>query len=723
MRLNELKYEVESAVDSLQSSMISYAKLVNKDRAIIDARDGLKPVQRRILYTLYEEGLFSDKKHKKLATMVGKVMAYHPHGDSAISSAAYVLSRDWFYGLPLLDIQGNKGSILASDMEAASRYTEVRLSNYGDLLVNGLNYDSIDYRLNYDSTLKEPIYLPASYPVALSVSNMGIGYRMSSHVVSHNVLELLEACKLIAKKGNVSTKELLKVIKGPDFQTKGIVIDKENKSLIEEIETGKTKYVTRGKLRKVVDKKESYIEIYEMPPEVYINDLVESIVKALIPLQTPLCVKDVKDLSSLKTNDIKIRIECQKGTPMNILDKIENVLITKTLFENKISVENNMVINQKPKLLGIREYLEFFVNFRRETLIRIWNHKLLKVEDKLEILYGLVKLREIIDKVIEIAKSSSGKKDMVDKLIKKFKFSTRQAEHISEIPLYRLGRNDEEYNLKIDTDLQNNENERDEFRKRLQDKEYQTKCLIQDFSDTMKLFKHCTRKTEILLEDDVKVVSLKEEEIVEKKLMRVVIKQNLQVFKIGTSAYQNQIEKYTDTDIAHSFEAYTTDYISIITKTGKTITRFVNDLEQANLNGKVTPLNTVVKDILSTDELIYGVIGNEDKTVLLTKYGYGKAVKNKDLILNTSNKGYIKRSGKITGFKVDGDSILFIKDFNKVGKEKLNISILNNKKFKTMNKSIILKDIYNREDTPTNSGYRFVNTKDKELEIISVEEV
>lgn len=708
----------KNLTDLLIESGQVYASKVILDRAFPDVRDGLKPVQRRILWQTQQMNLHPKSKHTKVKTIVGGVMVYHPHGDMAIEGALTNMAQEWVKRVPLIDIQGSYGARDGSPA-AAARYIEGRQAEATPLLFEGINKNAVDLVNNYDNTSKEPRVLPAAIPNALINGAEGIGYGMSSVILPHNPLELLEACQKIVKgeKFNIAD-----VVLGPDFPTGGILI--KNQGINDMLETGQGKITLRSKVDIVVDKKESYMLITELPYNIITPNFIESIIKALEKFPTA-GVDDIIDESS-GASKAQVKILFKKGTTKQHIEKVEQYLYLKSNLEITLHPKQNMISKGHYKMFGVREYLEEFLDFRVETLKRIWQFEIDKLISRLEILEGLLKLYDLTDEIIALAKLSEGKQDLTNKLIENFDYTERQADHIAGMPIYQLGRQDL---VKLKEEHAENLKQTELLKGYISIDKETKKQLLADLKKSTNTLKNYTRKTQIISENNVEMnVEIKTEDLIESKKTKVIIKKDLQIFQIGQRAYDNQIKNYKDNDIVSVFDAMTTDYVIAITQSGRSVTRFVNDLEVLTLDGKAENLNKIIKDLTSTDEFIGGTIANTEKDVenlqvlVASEAGYTKLISAEKLLPNLNTKGYIKRLGKVSSLKKEGDKLAIVENFvkNTIDQFMLIVDLKDDsKKSGKVTRKIDLAKFKDRDDGQGGSGVNGFNTKSGELGFIS----
>ena len=424
----------ETLDDIMSDRFGSYSKYIIQERALPDARDGLKPVQRRILYSMYIDGNTYDKPHRKSAKTVGSVMGtFHPHGDSSIYEAMVRMSQDWKINVPLIDMHGNNGSI-DDDPPAAMRYTEARLAKNANLLLDDIDYDSVAMTNNYDDTHLEPTVLPARYPVLLVNGSTGIASGYATNIAPHNINEVVNATIYRLEHPNCSLEELMEYIKGPDFPTGGIV---QGRDQIKEVfATGKGKVVVRSKCEIIENKTGSQIIVSEIPYEVVKSALVKKISDIYLSKEIDGIV-DVRDESG--RSGLQIVIECKKDANC---EQILNYLYKNTDLQINYSYNNVAIVNHKPVLMSLSAAIDAFIEHRRETVLNRSRYLRDKKKARLHIIEGLIKAISILDDVIALIRKSKDKKDAKEKLKEAFLFTEEQAEAIVTLRLYRLSSTD-----------------------------------------------------------------------------------------------------------------------------------------------------------------------------------------------------------------------------------------------------------------------------------------
>ncbi|MBQ6335148.1 MAG: DNA topoisomerase IV subunit A [Erysipelotrichaceae bacterium] len=424
----------ETLDDIMSDRFGSYSKYIIQERALPDARDGLKPVQRRILYSMYIDGNTFDKPHRKSAKTVGSVMGtFHPHGDSSIYEAMVRMSQDWKINVPLIDMHGNNGSI-DDDPPAAMRYTEARLAKNAELLLDDIDYDSVAMTNNYDDTHLEPTVLPARYPVLLVNGSTGIASGYATNIAPHNLHEIVEATIYRLQNPECSLEELMEFVKGPDFPTGAIVQGKEQ--IKEVFATGKGKVVVRSKCEILEGKTGSSIIVTEIPYEVIKSSLVKKISDIYLSRQIEGIV-DVRDESG--RDGLRIVIECKKDANCQ---QILNYLYKNTDLQINYSYNNVAIVNHKPVLMSLAAALDAFIEHRREVVLNRSRYLRDKKMARLHIIEGLIKAISILDDVIALIRKSKDKKDAKERLKSAFLFTEEQAEAIVSLRLYRLSSTD-----------------------------------------------------------------------------------------------------------------------------------------------------------------------------------------------------------------------------------------------------------------------------------------
>ena len=439
--------------DVMKKSYIDYAMSVIIARALPDVRDGLKPVQRRTLYDMHELGIRYDKPYRKCARIVGDTMGkYHPHGDSSIYEALVVMAQEFKKGMILVDGHGNFGSI-EGDGAAAMRYTEARLAKITqDAYLADLDKDIINFIPNFDETEKEPEVLPVRVPNLLVNGAEGIAVGMATSIPTHNLCEVIDAVKAYMKNDEISTKQLMRYIKGPDFPTGGIVVNKDD--LLGIYETGAGKIKLRGKVDVEEMKGGKKRLVVSEIPYTMIGAGIGKFLNDVCALVETKKTTDIVDISNMSSKEgIRIVIELKKGADA---ENLTNLLYKKTRLEDTFGVNMLAVANGRPETMGLKKIIEHHVDFQFELATRKYKTLLKKEQDKKEIQEGLIKACDVIDLIIEILRGSQSVKDakaclkegrtenikfksgISKKMAAMLRFTERQAQAILDMRLYKL---------------------------------------------------------------------------------------------------------------------------------------------------------------------------------------------------------------------------------------------------------------------------------------------
>jgi len=443
------KIEPQSIIDEMQTAYLDYAMSVIVGRALPDVRDGLKPVHRRILYSMWQTGLRSSAKFKKCATVVGDVLGkYHPHGDSAVYDSLVRMAQDFSMRYPLIRGQGNFGS-LDGDPAAAYRYTEAKLETISEELLLDIEKNTVDFSPNFDGTHKEPRVLPAKLPNLLINGTVGIAVGMASNIPPHNLGEVCDAALKLIEDKNVSMEELSEIVKGPDFPTGGIVYNAND--LKQAFATGRGGVVVRGKTEIVEDKKGNFaILITEIPYQVNKANLLTRIAQNVRDKK----IEGIKDLRDESTSEgVRIVVELKKDAyPKKVLNRLyQTTQLQESTHYNMLALVDG---GMQPRVLNLKMILEEYLKHRQEVVRRRTEFDLERAKDRAHILEGLMIAIANIDKVIATIKKSKDKDEARLNLMKNFKLSERQAVAILDMRLQQLAnletmRVEQEYKEKL----------------------------------------------------------------------------------------------------------------------------------------------------------------------------------------------------------------------------------------------------------------------------------
>jgi DNA gyrase subunit A len=425
--------------EAAQSRYLNYALSVITSRALPDVRDGLKPVQRRILYTMWQQNLTADAKHRKCAKVVGDVMgSYHPHGDAALYETLVRMAQSFSLRYPLIDGSGNFGS-LDGDSAAAMRYTECRLARLSDEMLSEIDEDTVHFRPNYDGTKTEPVVLPARIPNLLINGTTGIAVGMATNIPPHNLGEVCTALIKLLDNPELSSVQLCRYVKGPDFPTGGQILNSADE-LKDIYRTGSGTVRLRATWEEGPSTRTGQtIYVTSIPYMVNKAALVERIADVVLSRKLPPLL-DVKDIS---TDDVRIELEIKKDADARM---VMAYLFKNTPLQTNFAVNLTCLIpteNEevgRPERLDLHAMLRYFLNFRLEVVTRRLEHELESLRKRIHILEGFEKVFDALDEIIRIIRKSDGKADSADKIMKRFELDAEQADAILELKLYRLAR-------------------------------------------------------------------------------------------------------------------------------------------------------------------------------------------------------------------------------------------------------------------------------------------
>ena len=602
--------------DLMKKSYIDYAMSVIISRALPDVRDGLKPVQRRTLYDMYELGMRWDKPYRKCARIVGDTMGkYHPHGDSSIYEALVVMAQDFKKGQVLVDGHGNFGSI-EGDGAAAMRYTEARLTKFTqEVCLSDLDKDVIDFGPNFDETEKEPLVLPVRVPNLLVNGAEGIAVGMATSIPTHNLSEVIDAVKAYMKNDAISTRQLMKYIKGPDFPTGGIVVNKDD--LLNIYETGQGKIKIRGKVE-VEELKggKKQLVITEIPYTM-IGTGIGKFLNDVAGLVESRKTTDIVDISNQSSKEgIRIVLELKKGADA---ENLKNMLYKKTRLEDTFGVNMLAVANGRPETLGLKQIIEHHVDFQFELATRKYTTLLAKEKEKSEVQEGLIKACDVIDLIIEILRGSKSVKDaraclvngvtdnikfkssISKKMAAMLRFTERQATAILEMRLYRL------IGLEIEA-LQKEHEETLENIARYEDilNNYESMAgVIMEELDSYK--KEYGRKRRTVIENAEEAVF--EEKKIEEQEVVFLMDRFGYARTVDTAVYERNREA-ADSENRYVVHCMNTGRLCLFTDTGRMHQVKIQDLPHGKFRDKGTPIDNV-SNYSSTGEQIVAVFDSE----------------------------------------------------------------------------------------------------------------
>lgn len=597
----------------------SYAKEIIQDRAIPDVRDGLKPVQRRILFAMYKAGNTYDKKYIKSAATVGDVLGkYHPHGDSSVYDAMVRMSQWWKQNAILVDMKGNNGS-MDGDSAAAYRYTEARLSKISNELLTDLDKDTVKFAPNFDDRLLEPTVLPAKYPNLLVNGTMGISAGYATNIPPHNLGEVIDATIKRIDSPNCYLDTILDIVKGPDFPTGGIACGIDG--IREAFKTGKGRVIVRSKYEIVKEKGKDKIIITEIPYDVNKAMLVNKIDGIRIDKKID-GMAEVRDESDRE--GLRIVIDLKSG--------VNPDLILGYLFKNtdlQISYNYNMVaiVNRVPKTLGILEILDAYIAHQKEVITKRSEFDLAKNEREMHIVEGLIKCLSILDEVIKVIRASKNKADAKNNLVENFDFTMEQAEAIVTLQLYKLTNTDV---LELQERMEKLAKLIEGLKAILNDEEV-LKYVMKKELKLIKKEYETPRKTKI--EEEIKEIKIDAKEMIPKENVVIVVTNEGYLKRVSAKSFAASTEDTTlkpGDFITGLYECTTLDTLIVFTNFGNYLYIPVYKIPEVKWKELGKHVNNVIM-MSEGEEVIASFIYNpKDTYILATEHGMIKRSNAKD---------------------------------------------------------------------------------------------
>ena len=518
-RLDEISIDQE-----IKNSFLDYSMSVIVSRAIPDVRDGLKPVHRRILYTLFSEGITHDKGHKKSATSTGKVMQYHPHGDVAIYDTMARMAQDFSYRYPLIDGKGAFGAPDGSS-PAAARYTEARLAKISSEMLKDINKDTVDFIPSYDNESVEPVVLPSRFPNILVNGNMGIAVGMATNIPPHNLTESIDASVEYLKNPEITVLELMEHIKGPDFPTGGSVLG--NSGIKKAFETGRGSITIRSRIEIEETKGRHKLVITEIPYQANYTNIIKKIAELVRDKQIE-GIANLTDESALE--GIRIVIDVKKDFNPNVL---LNNLYKYTQLQSSFGINFLMLVDGRPKTLGLTEILKNYTNFQKTIIIRRTKFELNKSENAAHILEGLKIALDYIDEVIKIIRNSKKDVEAKKELINRFGLTEIQSEAILEMKLRRLTGLEK---TKIEEELKNLLMKIEELKSILESNEKIVQLLINELNEIKEKYGD-ERKTII---DMTAIEFIEDESLIPEEDIVITLTEKGYIKRIACETYRTQ---------------------------------------------------------------------------------------------------------------------------------------------------------------------------------------
>lgn len=607
-----------------------YSKSIIQDRALPDVRDGLKPVQRRILYTMWEDKNTFDKPYRKCAKAVGDVMGkYHPHGDSSIYGAMIYMSQPWKMREIFIDIHGNNGSI-DGDGPAAYRYTETRLTKLAQIMLKDINRDAVEMTLNYSDEDLEPTVLPANYPNLLVNGSTGISAGYATNIPPHNLGEVIDATIHRIDNPNSRLETILNIVKGPDFPTGGVVEGKEG--LLQAYQTGRGKVVVKAKTEIIKEKGTHQIIIHEIPYDVLKEQLRKKIEDIKIDKKVD-GITDVIDVSD-KEHMAKLVIELKKDANAEL---ILNYLFKNTDLQVNYNFNMVAIVNRRPKQLGILEILDAFITHQKEVILRRTRYDLSKAKERLHIVEGLLKAVDILDEIIKTIRASKNKADSIANLVSQFGFTEIQATAIVTMQLYRLSNTD--INLLLEE--QENLNKMIEFLNSiLNDEEVLKKQMKNSLSEIKKEFAN-PRRTE--MRDEISEIKLDPRDMIVKENVIVVATNEGYVKRIPLKSYVSSSSEQTTLKpgdfIRGLYSTTSLDTLLMFTNLGHYLYVPVHEIVETKWKELGKHISNLIQ-ISAEEKIIAAMIldNKETNLIMTTKNGITKRTNIADLIVSRYTK-------------------------------------------------------------------------------------
>ena len=622
-----------------------YAKYIIQDRALPDARDGLKPVQRRILYAMNEENNTYDKAYRKSAKTVGYVIGtYHPHGDTSVYDAMVRMSQSWKNGEILIDMQGNNGSI-DDDPAAAMRYTEARLSEISSELLKDIDKETVLMAPNYDDTLMEPTVLPARFPNVLVNGSNGIAAGYATHIPPHNLNEIVNATIYRIQNPYCSLDDIMDIVKGPDFPTGGIVQGIEG--IKDAFQTGKGQVSIRSKSEIVEAKTMNQIVITEIPFEVVKQKLVAKMddIRINKDIDGVLAVRDESG-----RNGLRIVIDIKKDANAEM---ILNYFLKNTDLQVYYHYNVVAIVNKTPVRMGLIPIIDAYIQHREDVVLRRTRYDLGKKEKRCHILEGLIKAVSVMDEIIDIIRHSKDKGDSKRRLIERFKFSEEQAEAIVTLRLYRLSSTDvkelkEEFKILV--------NEMEYLQTILDDERVLHQVIVKELQEINQKYVRERRST---IEHEVKDIVIDKMAMITSEKVMVAITKSGYVKKVSLRSYNTSTDVVCglkDGDELYCYkEVDTLDNLILFTNKGRYAYVPVYEIEECKWKEIGKHLNSVVK-IDGEEKIVGAVVCNDFDTqayvVAVSKNGMIKRTLVSEFVLTRYSKPAVAMNLK------DGDELL-----------------------------------------------------------------
>ncbi len=698
------KLSENNIVEEVKKSFLDYSLSVITSRAIPDLRDGLKPVHRRILWSMFDSGYTPDKPHRKCAKSVGEVMGnYHPHGDSSIYEAMVRMAQDFNMRYLLIDGHGNFGNI-EGDGAAAYRYTESRLSKLSLEMLRDIRKDTVDMTPNFDESLKEPVVLPSRFPNILVNGAMGIAVGMATNIPPHNLTEVINGCIAYIDNPDIDTLGLMEHIKGPDFPVGGIILG--NSGIRRAYETGRGTITIRSKAMIEEHGNHSNIVITEVPYGVNTLDLKNKVAE----LVHNKVIEGISDYHTDLKDGVKITITLKKDANAQV---VLNNLYKHTSFQTNYSIILLMIDGKTPKVLGLKDIIAKYIDYQREVIIRRTKFDLKKAEDRVHILNGLKIALDHIDEVIKIIKESSTDQIAKSTLMSRFGLSEIQADSILELKLRRLTGLERG---KIEDELKDLL-EKIEYYNRVLSSEEMVLGIIKDELTEIRDKYGDDRRTTI---DMTAVDYIEDESLIPEENIIVTLTNKGYIKRLSASSYKSQhrggvgvkgMSTNEEDYVEHMINLSTHDYLLFFTNKGKVYRMKGYEIPEYSRQAKGLPIINLLQ--IEKDESINSLIkmSNDDDYKFLI-FGTKKGFIKKTLISEFEN---IRNSGKICISLRNNDELIGVKkstgnDYIMMGSSEGRMSVFNEEEIRVMGR--------------TASGVRGINLVDADcigIEVVSLD--
>ena len=705
----------ETMEEIMSDRFATYAKYVIQDRAIPDVRDGLKPVQRRIIYTMYKDGNIYSRPTRKCAHTVGTVMGeYHPHGDSSIYEALVRMSQTWKVNNPLIDFQGNNGSI-DGDGPAAYRYTEARLSQIAEEMVRDIDKDTVDESLTFDDSQYEPVVLPARFPNLLVNGTEGIAVGMATEIPTHNLKEVIDAIIYRINHVRVEPIDLMEFIKGPDFPSGGLIY--KSNGLTDIYLTGRGRIEVASKTEVIDTPKEKKIIVTEIPFKTLKIELVHEIDMLRHNNVLP-GIQEVRDESD--RNGLRIVIEIKKDAK---IDVIHQYLMTKSSLKTGYSANMVAIVNGSPKTMNILDFIDNYIDHQVDVITRRSTFELNKGENRLAIVNGLIKAISILDQVVDTIRKSKDKADAKKNLQEKFTFSEAQSEAIVMLQLYKLS----------NTDITTLENEKKaleeniEFLKGiLSDRNKLNRLLVSDLKEIAKKYGK-DRKTQIVEKEETGTIDKRD--LISKEEVMLAVSRDGYIKRSTIKSYRssgdNALPGMKDGDACiYLGKAMTTDYLVCFTNLGNFLyipvhqiqeTKWLQEGKHINYLINLNPNEKIVRAYVVEkfrNDLFFVIVSKRGQIKRLSLDNFQVIRYSKPLTCikllgddEVADVSFTTGDSNLMLFSSDGNAVMYnenelptagmrsggVKGFAKLGTAKV-ISLLSFEKDKLEGKAILLTD-------------------------------